>query len=150
MERSLVLVKPDAIQRGLAGTILFRLEKRGLRIVAMKMIHLDKALAQRHYAVHKEKTFFKDLVQFITSSPIIASVFEGERAIEIIRQTMGATDPAKASPGTIRGDFGLDIQQNLVHGSDSAENAVKEIELFFKPEELLSYTRDIDKWIISS
>jgi nucleoside-diphosphate kinase len=134
----------------LAGTILFRLEKRGLRIVAMKMIHLDKALAQRHYAVHKEKTFFKDLVQFITSSPIIASVFEGERAIEIIRQTMGATDPAKASPGTIRGDFGLDIQQNLVHGSDSAENAVKEIELFFKPEELLSYTRDIDKWIISS
>jgi nucleoside-diphosphate kinase len=149
MERSLVLIKPDAIQRGLAGTILSRIERRGFRIVALKMIHMDKSLAQRHYAVHKEKPFFNDLVQFITSSPIIASVFEGERAIEIIRQTMGATDPAKASPGTIRGDFGLDVQQNLVHGSDSAENASKEIELFFKPEEILSYSRDIDKWIIS-
>jgi nucleoside-diphosphate kinase len=149
MERSLVLIKPDAVQRGLAGTILSRLERRGLRIVALKMIHMDKALAQRHYAVHKEKTFFNDLVQFITSSPIIASVLEGERAIEIIRQTMGATDPAKASAGTIRGDFGLDVQQNLVHGSDSAENAVKEIDLFFKPDEILSYSRDIDKWITS-
>ena len=149
MERSLVLIKPDAVQRGLAGTILSRLEKRGLRIVALKMIHVDKALAQRHYAVHKEKPFFNDLVRFITSSPIIASVFEGERAIEIIRQTMGTTDPAKASPGTIRGDFGLDVQQNLVHGSDSAENAKKEIELFFKPAEILTYSRDIDKWIIS-
>jgi len=149
MERSLVLIKPDAVQRGLAGTILSRMERRGLRIVALKMIHMDKALAQRHYAVHKEKPFFNDLVQFITSSPIIASVFEGERAIEIIRQTMGTTDPAKASPGTIRGDFGLDVQQNLVHGSDSADNAKKEIELFFKPEEILNYSRDIDKWIIS-
>lgn len=149
MERSLVLIKPDAIQRGLAGTILSRIERRGFRIVALKMIHMDKALAQRHYAIHKEKPFFNDLVQFITSSPIIASVFEGERAIEIIRQTMGATDPAKASSGTVRGDFGLDVQQNLVHGSDSAENASKEIELFFKPEEILSYSRDIDKWITS-
>jgi len=149
MERSLVLIKPDAVQRGLAGTILSRIERRGFRIVALKMIHMDKALAQRHYAIHKEKPFFNDLVQFITSSPIIASVFEGERAIAIIRQTMGATDPAKASPGTVRGDFGLDVQQNLVHGSDSAENASKEIELFFKPEEILNYSRDIDKWIIS-
>ena len=149
MERSLVLIKPDAVQRGLAGTILSRLERRGLRIVALKMIHMNKALAQRHYAVHKEKPFFNDLVQFITSSPIIASVLEGERAIEIIRQTMGATDPAKASAGTIRGDFGLDVQQNLVHGSDTAENAVKEIDLFFEPDEILSYSRDIDKWITS-
>jgi nucleoside-diphosphate kinase len=149
MERSLVLIKPDAIQRGLAGTIISRLEKRGLRIAAMKLIHMDKALAQRHYGIHKEKPFFNDLVKFITSSPIIAAVFEGERAIEIIRQTMGATDPAKASSGSIRGDFGLDVQQNLVHGSDSPENAKKEIELFFKPEEILSYKRDIDKWITS-
>jgi nucleoside-diphosphate kinase len=149
MERSLVLIKPDAIQRGLAGTIISRLEKRGLRIAAMKMIHMDKSLAQRHYGFHKEKPFFNDLVNFITSSPIIAAVFEGERAIEIIRQTMGATDPAKASSGSVRGDFGLDVQQNLVHGSDSPENAKKEIELFFKPEEILSYRRDVDKWITS-
>lgn len=147
MERSLVLIKPDAIQRGLAGTIISRLERRGLRIVAMKMLQMDKALAQRHYGIHKEKPFFKELVKFIASSPIIATVFEGGRAIDIIRQTMGATDPAKAASGSIRGDFGLDVQQNLVHGSDSAENAKKEIELFFKSEEILSYSRDIDKWI---
>lgn len=138
MERSLVLIKPDAMQRGLAGTIISRLEKRGLRIVAMKMLQMDKALAQRHYAVHQGKAFFNDLVDFITSGPIIAAVFEGEKAIEAIRQAMGATDPLKASPGSIRGDFGLDIQQNLVHGSDSVENAEKEISIFFSPEEILS------------
>ncbi|MGA7678386.1 MAG: nucleoside-diphosphate kinase [Dehalococcoidia bacterium] len=138
MERSLVLIKPDAMQRGMAGTIISRLERRGLKIAAMKMLQMDKALAQRHYAVHQGKAFFNDLVDFITSSPIIAAVFEGEKAIDAVRQTMGATDPVKASPGSIRGDFGLDIQQNLVHGSDSAENAEKEISLFFKPEELLS------------
>ena len=136
MERSLVLVKPDAMQRGLAGVIISRLEKRGLKIVAMKMLQMDKTLAQRHYAIHKDKPFFNDLVEFITSSPIIAAVFEGEKAIEAVRQTMGTTDPIKASPGSIRGDFGLDIQQNLVHGSDSAENAKREISLFFKPEEI--------------
>lgn len=126
------------MQRGMAGTIISRLERRGLKIAAMKMLQMDKALAQRHYAVHQGKAFFNDLVDFITSSPIIAAVFEGEKAIDAVRQTMGATDPVKASPGSIRGDFGLDIQQNLVHGSDSAENAEKEISLFFKPEELLS------------
>jgi len=150
MERSLVLVKPDAIQRGLAGIIISRLEGRGLKIVAMKMLQMDKKLAQRHYAVHQGKPFFNDLVEFITSSPIIAAVFEGERAIEIIRQTMGETDPAKASPGTIRGDFGLDIEHNLVHGSDSAENAQKEISLFFSPEEILDYPKEIDKWVIGA
>ena len=137
MERSLVLIKPDAIQRGLVGVIVSRLERRGLKIVAMKMLQMDRTLAQRHYAVHQGKAFFNDLVEFITSSPIIAAVFEGEKAIEAVRQTMGATDPVKASPGSIRGDFGLDIQQNLVHGSDSAENAKKEISLFFKPEEIV-------------
>lgn len=150
MERSLVLIKPDAIQRGLAGIIISRLERRGLKIVAMKMLQMDKALAQRHYAVHKGKPFFNDLVAFITSSPIIAAVFEGDRAIEAIRQAMGSTDPAKAAPGSIRGDFGLDIQQNLVHGSDSAENAVQEINIFFKPGEIVSYQRNIDKWITGS
>lgn len=138
MERSLVLIKPDAMQRSLAGIIIARLEKRGLKIIAMKLLQMDRALAERHYAVHKDKAFFNDLVKFITSTPIIAAVFEGERAIEAIRQTMGATDPLKAAPGSVRGDFGLDIQQNLVHGSDSAENAEREISLFFSPNEILN------------
>lgn len=150
MERSLVLVKPDAMQRGLAGVIISRLERRGLKIVAMKMLQMDKALAQRHYAIHQGKAFFNDLVEFITSSPIIAAVFEGEKAVEAIRQTMGETDPAKASPGTIRGDFGLDIGHNLVHGSDSTENAEKEISLFFSPEEILDYPKEIDRWVTGS
>ena len=150
MERSLVLIKPDAIQRGLAGVIICRLERRGLKLVAMKMLQMDKTLAQRHYAIHQGKAFFNDLVEFITSSPIIAAVFEGEKAIEAIRQTMGPTDPAKASPGSIRGDFGLDIQQNLVHGSDSAETAKQEISLFFSPEEILDYPKEIDRWITGS
>ena len=137
MELSLVLIKPDAMKRGLAGVIISRLEKRGLKIVAMKMLQMEKALAQRHYAVHKDKAFFNDLVEFIISTPIIAIVFEGETAIEAIRQSMGTTDPVKASPGSIRGDFGLDIQQNLVHGSDSAETAEREISLFFSPKEIL-------------
>ncbi|MCK5123950.1 MAG: nucleoside-diphosphate kinase [Dehalococcoidia bacterium] len=147
MERSLVLIKPDAIQRGLAGKIISRLEEKGLKIVAMKMLRMDKNLAQRHYAVHKGKAFFDDLVNFIASSPIIAAVFQGGNAVEIIRQVMGETDPAKARSGTIRGDFGIDIGHNLVHGSDSLENASKEIELFFKTEEILNYDRELDKWL---
>lgn len=147
MERSLVLIKPDAMQRGLAGEIISRLEKKGLKIVAMKMLHIDKALAQRHYAVHKGKAFFDELVNFITSSPIIAIVFQGRNTVGIIRQMMGETDPAKARCGTIRGDFGMDIGHNLVHGSDSLENASQEIDLFFSPEEIRSYDREIDRWI---
>jgi nucleoside-diphosphate kinase len=147
MERSLVLIKPDAIQRGLAGEIIYRLEKKGLKIVAMKMLHMDKNLAQRHYAIHKGKAFFDDLVSFITSSPLIAIVFQGKNAVEIIRQMMGETDPAKALSGTIRGDFGIDIGHNLVHGSDSLENASKEIDLFFSAEEIFSYDRELDTWI---
>ena len=147
MERSLVLIKPDAIQRGLAGEIISRLEKKGLKIVAMKMLHMDKNLAQRHYAIHKGKAFFDDLVNFITSSPVIAIVFQGKNAVEIIRQMMGETDPAKAYSGTIRGDFGIDIGHNLVHGSDSLENASKEIDLFFSAEEIFNYDRELDTWI---
>ena len=147
MERSLVLIKPDAIQRGLAGEIISRLEKKGLKIVAMKMLHMDKKLAQRHYAIHKGKAFFDDLVNFITSSPLIAIVFQGKNAVEIIRQMMGETDPAKASSGTIRGDFGIDIGHNLIHGSDSLENASKEIDLFFPAEEIFDYNRELDTWI---
>ena len=148
MERSLVLIKPDAIQRGLAGEIISRLERRGLKIVAMKMLHMDKALAQRHYAIHKGKPFFDNLVNFITFSPIIAIVFQGENAVEIIRQMMGETNPAKAHSGTIRGDFGIDIGYNLIHGSDSLKNASEEIDLFFSEEEIFDYAREIDKWII--
>ena len=150
MERSLVLIKPDAIQRGLAGIIISRIERRGIKIVAMKMLQMDINLAHRHYAIHQDKAFFNDLIKFITSSPIIAAVFEGENAVEVIRQSMGETNSAKASPGTIRGDFGLDVQHNLVHGSDSVENATKEINIFFSPEEILSYSRDIDKWLTES
>jgi len=147
MERSLVLIKPDAIQRGLAGEIISRLEKKGLKIVAMKMLHMDKNLAKRHYAIHKGKAFFDDLVNFITSSPLIAIIFQGKNTVEIIRQMMGETDPAKAQSGTIRGDFGVDIGHNLVHGSDSLENAVKEIDLFFSEEEIFDYDRELDTWI---
>jgi len=147
MERSLVIIKPDALQRGLAGEIISRLEKKGLKIVAMKMLHMDKNLAQCHYAIHKGKTFFDELVNFITSSPVIAIVFQGKNAVEIIRQMMGETDPAKAHSGTIRGDFGIDIGHNLVHGSDSLENASKEIDLFFSAEEISDYDRELDTWI---
>jgi len=147
MEKSLVLIKPDALQRGLAGEIISRLEKKGLKIVAMKMLYIDKALAQRHYAVHKGKAFFDDLVNFITSSPVIAIIFQGKNAVGIIRQMMGETDPAKAQSGTIRGDFGIDIGHNLVHGSDSLENASREIDLFFSAEEIFNYDREVDTWI---
>lgn len=139
MERSLVLIKPDAMQRGLAGTIIGRLEKVGVKLAAIKMLHMDKALAQRHYDIHKDKPFFDNLVNYITSGPIIAIVFEGDKAIEVIRKTMGATDPAKAETGTIRGDFGLNIEHNSVHGSDSTETATKEIKLFFSEDDIFDY-----------
>jgi len=146
MERSLVLIKPDAIQRGLAGAIISRLEKKGLKIVAMKMLHMDNTMAQRHYAIHKGKAFFDDLINFITSGPVIAIIFQGNNAVQIIRQMMGETDPAKSHGGTIRGDFGIDIGHNLVHGSDSLDNASKEIDLFFSAEEVFNYDRELDTW----
>ena len=139
MERSLVLIKPDAMQLRLAGTIISRLEKQGLKLVALKMLHLDRALAERHYAIHKDKPFFADLVNYISTAPIIALVFEGNKAVEVIRKAMGATDPAQAEAGTIRGDFGLDIGRNTVHGSDSVETAKEEIRLFFDKDEMFSY-----------
>ena len=139
MERTLVLIKPDAMQRDLAGTIIARLEKLGLKLVALKMLHPDKALAQRHYAVHRDKPFYNELVDYISSAPIAACVFEGQGAVETIRKAMGATDPAKAEKGTIRGDFGLSIGENSVHGSDSTATAEAEIKLFFSPDELFGY-----------
>ncbi len=136
MDRTLVLVKPDAMERNLGGTVLARLESAGLKIVALKMLQVDEALANRHYAVHTGKPFFKDLIEYITSYPIIAAVFEGKDAVEVARKTMGSTDPQKAEPGTIRRDFGLDIQRNSVHGSDSPQNAEIEINLYFTGKEM--------------
>jgi len=139
MERSLVLIKPDAMERGLTGALLWRLEGLGLKLVALKMLHMDKALAEEHYAIHKDKPFFSGLVNYISSAPIVAAVFEGEGAVETIRKAMGATDPAKAEAGTLRGDFGLDIERNTIHGSDSVETAENEIRLFFSEDEIFSY-----------
>ena len=150
MEKSVVLIKPDAMQRGLAGTIITRLEKQGLKLVAIRMLHLDKALARRHYAIHKDKPFFNGLVDYISSTPIVAAVFEGEGAIAVIRKTMGATDPVKAEAGTIRGDFGLDIEHNSVHGSDSVATAEKEIKLFFSEDEIFDYRKETDSQVIES
>jgi len=127
------------MQKGLAGTIISRLESQGIKLVAIKMLHMDKALAERHYAIHADKPFFKDLVEYITSTPIIAAVFQAEGAVERIRKIMGATDPARAEQGTIRKDFGTDIQRNAVHGSDSIETAEKEIRLFFTEDEIYDY-----------
>jgi nucleoside-diphosphate kinase len=150
MERTLILVKPDGIQRGLTGEIIARLEKTGLKIVAMKMLRMDEDLARRHYAIHEGKPFFQGLVKYITSCPVVAMVVEGRKAVEVVRKVMGSTDSAAAPAGTIRGDFGIDLARNLVHGSDSPANAEKEISLFFKKEEILSYSRDIDRWITES
>jgi nucleoside-diphosphate kinase len=150
MERTLVLVKPDGVQRGLVGEIISRFEKTGLKLVALKMLRMDKEMAGKHYAIHQGQPFFEGLVSFITSSPLIAAVFEGNNAVEVARKTMGATDPVKAAPGTIRGDLALDIGRNVVHGSDSLENAQKEISLFFSPKEIVSYNRPIEPWLRES
>ena len=137
MQRTLVLLKPDALERGLVGDIISRLEGRGLKIAALKMMHVDEKLAKRLYSVHEGKHFFDELVQHITSSPIIAAVFHGENAVEVVRSTMGDTDPARASSGTIRGDLAQDIGHNLIHGSDSEESAEAEIGIFFSEEDIL-------------
>ena len=137
MERTLVFVKPDGVQRGLAGEIISRLERKGLKIVALKMLQMDRAMAERHYGVHRDKPFFSSLVDFIISGPIVAAVVEGRQAVEVVRRLMGDTDPLKAAPGTIRGDFGMEVQENLIHGSDSEENARKEISLFFSEKEII-------------
>ena len=147
MEKTLVLLKPDAVQRGLCGEIIGRLERTGLKIVGMKLMQVSEDLANRHYGEHVGKPFFDGLVGFITSGPIVAMAFEGNNAVSIVRKTMGATNPADSPPGSIRGDFGVDIGRNLVHGSDSPESAVRELSLFFSEDEPLSYGRATDSWI---
>jgi len=148
-ERTLVLVKPDGVQRLLVGRILARYEERGLRIAGLKLMAVDRDLAERHYAVHSAKPFFGGLVEFITSGPLVAAVLEGPNAIAVVRAMNGATRPHEAAPGTIRGDFALETAQNLVHASDSAETAATEIDLWFGSAELLDYDREIDRWVLA-
>jgi nucleoside-diphosphate kinase len=147
MERTLVIIKPDGVQRGLVGEIIRRLERRGLRIVGLKMIQVDQELARTHYAIHEDKPFFEGLISYITSGPVVVMALEGTDAIDVTRSTMGATNPSEAAPGTIRADFGMEIGRNLVHGSDGAETAQAELDLWFDDAELLSYERDIDRWL---
>lgn len=147
MERTLILVKPDGVQRGLIGEIIARFEKRGLKLVGLKFLRMSAELARRHYAVHEGRPFYEGLVEYITSGPVVAMVWEGDDAILAARNTIGSTKPVEAAAGTIRGDLGMEVGRNLVHGSDSAENGVAETNLFFEPDELVDWHRDIDAWI---
>ena len=147
MERSLIILKPDAVPRGLIGPILTRLERRGLKLAGLKLIRIDDALARRHYAVHEGKPFFAGLVEYITSGPVVVAVVTGKSVIAIVRNTVGATNPAQAAPGTIRGDFAVEIGRNLIHASDSPENGEKEVALFFQEHELVQFERSADPWI---
>jgi nucleoside-diphosphate kinase len=147
VDQTLVIVKPDGVQRALIGEIIGRLEKRGLKVVALKMVQISQELGEQHYSIHRERPFFDELVQFISSSPVVVGVLEGPKAVEVTRNTVGATNPVDAAPGSIRGTFGLTIGQNLIHASDSPESARREIDLFFSPEEIVSYDRNIDHWI---
>lgn len=147
MEQTLVFVKPDGVQRGLIGEVIARLEKRGLKLAAAKFMQVSEEFAGEHYAIHKGKPFYDGLIDYITSAPVMAMVWEGNNAVEAVRQTMGATRPTEAAPGSVRHDFGLEIGRNLTHASDSVENAKKEIALWFKVEELVSWQRALDEWI---
>ena len=146
MERSLVIIKPDGVQRGLIGEIIGRLERRGLRLCALKFMAVEVELAEKHYAVHKGKSFYEPLIQYITSAPVVVMAWEGSKAIEAVRHTVGATNPTNAAPGTIRGDLALDIGRNLIHASDGAETAAFELGLWFKPEEMVEWARDGERW----
>lgn len=147
MATTLVIIKPEAVQRGLIGEIIARLERRGLKIVAMKMMQISRELAAKHYGIHFGKAFYEGLVEHITSSPVVVMAVEGREVIEVVRTTMGVTNPAQATPGTIRGDLGLEIGRNLIHGSDGPETAAFEMGLFFTAEEILAWNRDADPWI---
>ena len=147
MERSLVLVKPDGVERALIGEVIARLERRGLRLVAAKFMQVSKQLAETHYAIHKGKPFYEGLISYITSAPVMAMVWEGPNAVAAVRQTMGATRPTEAAPGTLRHDFALEVGRNLTHASDEPANAEKEVTLWFKPDELVDWRREVDRWI---
>jgi nucleoside-diphosphate kinase len=148
VERTLVIVKPDGVQRGLVADILGRFERRGMKLVGLKMIHIDRPLAERHYAVHQGKFFYEDLVSYITSSPVVVAVLEAPNAIEVVRAMIGKTRPHEAASGTIRGDLALAGLRNLVHASDAPNTAASEIALYFQPGELLRYERELDRWVL--
>ncbi len=150
MERTFVAIKPDGIQRGLVGEVISRLERRGLKLVAIRLMIVDEDLAKRHYAEHVERPFFPSLVDFITSGPIVAMIWESDNAVALARQTIGSTNPAEATPGTIRADLGIDTGRNIVHGSDSPVSAEREIGLFFEPDHALEYSRSTDPWLRES
>ncbi len=150
MQRTLVLLKPDAVQRALAGEIIARIERKGLKIAGMKLMLVGDDLAREHYGEHVGKPFFEGLVEYITSSPVVAMAVEGENAVEVVRLLLGPTDPQEAPPGTIRGDYGMSIGRNLTHGSDSEESAARELALFFAGEELVCYTRAVEPWVTES
>ncbi len=147
MERTFVMVKPDGVQRGLTGEIIARLERRGLRLVGAKFMKVSQELAETHYAIHQGKPFYEGLIAYITSAPVMAMVWEGSNAVAAVRQTMGATRPTEAAPGSVRHDFGLEVGRNLTHASDSVENGKNEIALWFREEELVDWQRDVDRWI---
>ena len=147
MERSLVLVKPDGVQRALIGEVISRLERRGLRLVAAKFMQVSRELADTHYAIHKGKPFYDGLISYITSAPVMAMVWEGPNAVAAIRQTMGATRPTEAAPGSLRHDFALEVGRNLTHASDTVENGANEVNLWFRPEDLVNWNREVDRWV---
>jgi nucleoside-diphosphate kinase len=147
MERTLILVKPDGVQRGLMGEIIGRFERRGLKLIGMKFIQMSEELARRHYAVHEGRPFYEGLVAYITSGPVVAMAWEGNEAVLAARNTIGSTKPVEAAAGTIRGDLGMEVGRNLVHGSDSPENGLKEVDLFFSENELVQWDRVTDPWI---
>jgi nucleoside-diphosphate kinase len=147
MERTLIIVKPDGMQRGLLGPILTRFEARGLKFVGLKLMRVSPELAQRHYAEHEGKSFYPGLIAYITSGPVVVGCLEGTNAVQVVRSTLGVTNPASAAPGTIRGDFALDIGRNLVHASDAPETAARELALWFTAQEMVDYGRDVDRWV---
>ena len=147
MERTYLMIKPDGVQRGICGEIVSRFEKKGLKLVAMKLMVIPKEVAENHYGEHKERPFFPSLINYITSGPVLAMVWEGESAVSVCRNMMGKTNPKESAPGTIRGDYGMQTGMNIIHGSDSVESAEREISIFFRPEELVSYEKTIQSWI---
>ena len=147
MEKTFVMIKPDGVQRGLIGEIISRIERKGLKIVAMKMLHISQELAQRHYAEHRGKSFFDSLISYITSGPVVAMVVEGKEAVKVMRSLVGKTNPIEASPGTIRGDYAMDVGRNVIHASDSIESANREISLFFDEEEIIEYKKFDEDWV---
>lgn len=148
MERTLIIIKPDGVERALIGPIISKFEQRGLKIVGMKLMQVSDELAREHYAVHAGKPFYEPLIEYITSAPVVVMALEGPQAVQAARNTIGATRPVEAAPGSIRGDFGMMVGRNLVHGSDSPENAAAEVALWFDPSELIDYTRAVDSWIL--